>query len=387
MTTVNEERPEEKSLAVVLNTQITPQAPAGADSSLVAKVTSEAEALLELARRQPKNARIMVSVAGLGHDEQALMAKTADTLNIRLKKLFSEVSESDKGVPKKLKELRKEAGDINPAVIRERVPGWVARVLSILPGMDSVLNNIAARYESAQEAINAIVGSLLASKDSLRKDTETAAAVLDEFDKAQQALLLRAYQAELLFDELQKHYNDPTTPEADRPNIAKLMRQAIGRVEDLRSMDTIGALSQTELAGGIEGNLDMEQVIDRTATVTKSLLVVGMFQMVMRKKRRDIIKVVQDTREFNALMVEACAESAGQDAVDIAKLTSEPVVLFDTIQKSYNKLLKKLDEAEIIRGQQLDRARKVLPQLASMSAELQKRRDKMAVEPATSEET
>jgi uncharacterized protein YaaN involved in tellurite resistance len=270
-------------------------------------------------------------------------------------------------------QMRTKAEQINPAKMYAQLnQGWIGALLSkISSPMKRVLTNIAVQYDSVEETINKIVDGLLAAKNGLAADNVEIAVMVSEVDVCLSNIRKDAYQSELVFEGISK-MPIPTDQMALRTRDTILQR-LISRIQDLRTMETVLLQLGLEARSIYTDNDDLADTIDRSATITRALLTVGMVNAIALHKQRKTIEVVKGQRDYNDKLVQSLAEAAGMGAIEIAKLMQDPALMFDSLSKAHYTLTTALDKADDIKRKRIETALQALPKLQAMSADLEAR--------------
>lgn len=365
---------ENQMLAIANASNLIPTQPEGLNASEVNAIVQEADNMIGLLKDKSAGLTTVAKVGNIGTDVQLELAGKSQLLQARLKPLFEKTgAKQDVDLYKGLENLRREADSINPALMEQRGRGgWVKAVLSLVPGMNRVLTDIAVRFDNAQEVIDAIVSGLLGGKQALLADNTELASLSDQVDSWIMLIQSKAYLSELVFVRLRE------APDSDlslRSREAKtaILERIVTRVQDLRTMEVMFRMLATTLQATFNGNNDLSDTIDRAATITRGLLMVGLSNAVALARQKRTIKVVQQNKESNERLLQAVAEAAGMGAVEIAKLLNDPAISIKAMQGAHDTLIKYLDQAQALKANRLQRATEALPQLAVMSESLDRR--------------
>ncbi len=353
---------------------IVPIKPEINDAAEVDAIDASANQMIELLKDSGSGLRAVAKVGNIGADTQIQLSGKSQLLQNRLKPLFTGTGLQQEGdLYKGLQNLRREVDLINPKVlIQRRQGGWVGKALSMVPGIGKVLGDIAVQYDSAQQVIDAIINGLIAAKGALLADNEELAEISEKVDVWIPEIQRKAYLAELVFTKL-REVQDSELSLRSREAKAALMDRLINRIQDLRTMEAMFKMLGVTIQTTFNGNNDLSDTIDRAATITRGLLVVGLSNAQALARQKRTIKVVQQNKASNEQLVVAIAEVAGMGAVEIAKLMNDPAISITAMQTAHDTIVGYLDEADKIKSERLQKAEQALPQLATMSESLDKR--------------
>jgi uncharacterized protein YaaN involved in tellurite resistance len=367
--------PATQALVVAQKTEITPNPPVNLEDGEAESIATAASALVDTFGKNPKDMALAQTIGTIGAHSQFEATRKARLMQVKLKPLMQATASGEGAIPTGLIEMRKQIKKVDPEeLMRQMNQGWVGAVVSQFSNrMKGVLSSIAESYDTAEDVINDIVEGLLRAKGGLQADNIELAGIASEVDECLTGVRKDAYQSELVFQGIN------ALPVPDTRNMlavrarGAILQRLIGRIQDLRTMEELLLQLAVEMQSIFNGNNELADVIDRSATITRVLLTVGLTNAIALHKQKGVVEVVKGQRVYNAKLLQSVASAAGLGATTIAKLLDDPAITFKALQTAHAKLVGCLDEADKIRSGRVENAQKMLPQMQAMSTELMQR--------------
>jgi uncharacterized protein YaaN involved in tellurite resistance len=360
------------------NPKLVPVRPNMLSDSDNTELNNQAQTVVDMFIASPTDLRIAATIGQIGSVSSFAATQKTNLINVKILPLLKATNNEKGAIPTGLSKMRTEIEAINPAKIYAQMnQGWVGSVLALVSEpMKRALNAIAEQYETAQDTIDKIVEGLLLAKGGLQADNVELATMIAEVDECLANIRKDAYQSELVFQGISQR-PIPSEQVAARTRDT-IIRRLISRVEDLRTMEAALSQLSVEARSIYADNDDLSDAIDRSATITRALLTVGLVNAIALHKQKKTIGVVKDQRKYNNELLQSLATAAGLGAIEIAKLMENPAVTYNSLSKAHTTLITKLDEADSIKRKRVASALETLPKLRAMSADLTERGERLS---------
>ncbi len=303
------------------------------------------------------------AVDGMGRDLQRRSAQRSQMLQTPIKDL-SHSAEDGGPVASSLANLRIEVEKLDPASV-DLEPGWVTRLVGVIPGIGTPLKRYFMRYESAQTVIDSIIKSLEKGREQLKRDNIT-------------------------LGEDQKQMRDLTVTLSDQIALAMAIDQELGRALDLeipaddprrrfieeelrfalrqRTMDLQQQLAvnqqgvlATELI--VRNNRELIRGVDRAIDVTVSALQVAVTVALALAHQKIVLDKVEAINATTSDLIAGTAERLRTQGTEIHRQASSTMLDMESLRSAFTDITAALDEISRYR-------REALPQLAANILEL-----------------
>ncbi len=266
--------------------------------------------------------------------------------------------------------------------------GWksaLPRFLRKAPVIGDILGQIAVKYQSIQDQIDAIVGGLKRGQDLLLQDSVELESLYDNVRVLEKDVLASAYKGQVLWAALEDKKGE-TQDATETRQIDKAISKVAIRVQDLKTMEQVFLQFYGSIDMTLDNNDSLSDSIRRTVTVTRNVLEVGLALQVALANQKQVAQAVKATREYTGQMLAANAAALKQQTADIATLQTDPVLALEHLQSAYDDLIEAMDKTEEIRNQGTEKARQGIEQLDQMSTNMRERLGKRDEEDAQIEE-
>jgi len=267
--------------------------------------------------------------------------------------------------------------ELDPARI-DLEAGWFTRALGQIPGIGSPLKRYFSRYESASTTIDAIVRSLKAGQDQLKRDNVTLA----DDQKAMRDLTLkleRAIKLGLLIDQrLQKALDQEIASDDPRYKFIgeELLFPLRQRIQDLQQQLLVNQQGYLTTELVIRNNKELIRGVSRATNVTVSALQVAVTLALALANQRIVLDKIQAISATTDNLLAGTAERLKTQGVEIHKQASGTQLNIETLKKAFDDIRIALEDVSNYRQQALPQmAQSILEmdQLASKTEEQIKR--------------
>jgi uncharacterized protein YaaN involved in tellurite resistance len=313
------------------------------------------DSLTELDARSPEFATRVGEVTALGSQEMKSATQQSNRMLERSIRSLSKGAGGDAGdaqsrVSQSLVDLRRTVEDLDPRDIG--AGGSVRRLLSRLPGGNRFRDHL-SRYASAQGTLQAIVGTLRAGQDELRRDSATLqterAKLWDTMGKLQEyAVLTEALDAELQRRVDTLAATDPDRTDALRADILFPVRQ---KHQDLLTQLAVCAQGYLAMDVVRRNSEELIKGVDRAATTTVTALRIGIMLSAALENQRKVTEQVNALRSTTEELVRANADMLATQSGEIQRLAADPAVGAETLRAAFQQIYRTLDAIDTYKAQ------------------------------------
>lgn len=345
-----------------IQTAVVPKAPKDLDTKERDELEKKSATLVDQLEGG-KNRELIRQLENLGTEAQTNAARETELLKIRVGEMMKQIEGEGSAIPNGMVKLRMTLDEINPHVAGQ--PGMLARIFGKTPAIGKILKKIAIKYETVQTQIDAIVANLRQGSDMLIKDNISLENLYQNVKEHQLAVQKNAYLGELILKKLEQELAGAS--EADRPKLQAIQHSVAMRVQDLRTMEQVNMQFFVSIDMTIDNNRLLKHSVDRTVTVTTSLLTVGLAIQAALSRQKQVLDATKATQDYAADLLQANAASIRQQSAEIADLHTNPVLALDKVKAAHDDLLAAIEETEKIKQQGIEKANEGIAALSKMS--------------------
>lgn len=353
-----------------------PSAPTVVDG----EIETQAIAVIDHVKSAMASPLAAVEVDKIGRNEQRDLADAIDVLATKAVDLQALKGEQG-SVAKTLTEFRRKMDQLNPHLAQQS-PG--ARILSKVPVVgpmivdawtNSRLREIGTRYQSLRDQVDAVMRSLYANKDVILQDNISLSTLYERVQRAHQGVLRSIQLGDQVKTKLVAMRDAATGSE--RETFDLLVNRVNIRIQDLRTMEQVDLQESVSMNMTVTNNMDLADAIERTVTVVRPLMVVGLAIQAALANQKHAIEAVKSTQDYAGQLLVANAEAIDRQTAEIGDLTQNASVALTKVEEAYNKVLSAIDKADEIRRKGSAAAESASAKLQQMSATLQPKVDKL----------
>ena len=265
------------------------------------------------------------------------------------------VGDADKGSPqarvgKSLTDLRMTITDLDPN--RADLTG-AKRILKWLPGGRKI-ENYFAKYQSAEEHLNAIIRSLASGQDELRKDNSDIEAERTDLWAGLQNLakynaLAKALD-EALVTEIEKRRNDGDVEGAHAIESDALfaVRQ---RHQDIMTQMAVATQGYLALDVVRKNNLELIKGVDRAQTTTVSALRTAIIVSQALSQQKLVLKQIDALNSTTSNMIEQTSVTLREQGAQINQQAASTTIEVEKLQNAFNNVFATMDAIDSYRSQ------------------------------------
>lgn len=307
------------------------------------------------------------AVDNMGIEIQRQAAHRSAMLQTPIRKL---AHQGDEGGPvaNALVQLRGKMQELDPN--RQKLStGGLARVLSFIPGVGGGLQRYFQRFETAQEALDAIIRDLEAGSEMLRRDNLTLSDDQDAL-RAVMAQLRRQVDLGRLIDRrLEKQAAELAKDEPRRRFIEEeLMFPLRQRIVDLQQQLAISQQGVLALEVVIRNNRELMRGVDRAINVTVSALNVAVTVALALANQRLVLDRIEALNTTTSQLIAGTAKALRSQGVDIQNRAASSVLDMQALEQAFADVIGAIDEVSRYRQEALPKLDEQIDRLESLAA-------------------
>jgi len=294
------------------------------------------------------------AVDNMGAEVQREAAHRSAMLQAPIRKL---AHQGDDGGPvaRALVDLRGRMHGLDPNR-HQLSDGRLARALSFIPGVGNRLQRYFQKFETAQEAIDAIIHDLEAGKDMLRRDNLTLADDKAALRNSLQHLTRQIELGRLIDRRLQGAAAALDNDSAKRAFIEEeLLFPLRQRIVDLQQQLTVSQQGVLALEVVIRNNRELMRGVDRALNVTVSALNVAVTTALALANQRLVLDRVEALNTTTSEMIAGTARQLRSQGVDIQTRSASAMLDMKQLEQAFSDVIGAIDEVSRYRREALPR--------------------------------
>jgi uncharacterized protein YaaN involved in tellurite resistance len=329
----------------------------------------------------------VLSVSMNDADAQTATKSAIEAMGINLQKEASRRSAMLKQPISQLMKAGEEGGPVAASLIDLKIQveeldpasfnlesGWFTRALGQIPGVGTPLKRYFSKYENASTTLDAIVNSLKAGQEQLKRDNLTLA----EDQKAMRALTIKLEHAvklgQMIDQKLQDALNTqiPDTDPRHKFIAEELLFPLRQRIQDLQQQLLVSQQGFLTMEMVIRNNKELIRGVNRALNVTVNALQVAVTLALALANQKIVLKKVQAITSTTEKLIADTASRLKTQGVEIQKQASGSMLNIDILKTAFADIRAALDEVSRYRQEALPKmAQNILEmdQLASESQE------------------
>ena len=341
-------------------------APASEDPELAQMADTFVRDVLAVAEADPNVQRQRHAIDGMGIEIQRQAAHRSAMLQTPIRKL---AHQGDEGGPvaKALIELRGKMQDLDPQR-HELSTGGVARALSFIPGVGNRMQRYFHKFESTQEALDAIIRDLESGSDMLRRDNLTLA---DDQEVLRGLIVQLRRQIELgqLIDaRLVSAAMKLSIQDAQRAFIEEeLLFPLRQRILDLQQQLAVSQQGVLALEVVIRNNRELVRGVDRAINVTVSALNVAVTTALALANQRLVLDRIESLNSTTSDLIAGTAKALRTQGVEIQTRASSTVLDMEKLESAFTDVIGAIDEVSRYRREALPRLDEQIDRLQELA--------------------
>lgn len=342
--------PPVEEIAAQVNEDIAAKPPA--DSELTQMADSFVEDVLSTSEPAQAAARQRQAVDSMGAEAQRQAAHRSTMLQAPIRKL---AHHGDEGGPvaRALIDLRGKMQDLDPH--RHTFSrGGLDRLLSFIPGVGNSLQRYFRKYETAQEALDAIIKDLEAGREMLRRDNLTLADDQEALRESLSRLRRQIDLGRLIDSRLETAASE--IPE-DNPRRSFIEEELLfplrQRILDLQQQMAVSQQGVLALEVVIRNNRELIRGVDRAINVTVSALNVAVTVALALANQRLVLDRVEAINATTSDLIAGTSEALRTQGVDIQNRAASTVLDMDKLEHAFSEVIGAIDDMSRYRREAL----------------------------------
>ncbi|MCK5019758.1 MAG: toxic anion resistance protein [Candidatus Peribacteraceae bacterium] len=345
---------------------VTPVAPKGVTNEETDALKMKAADILANIKNS-EDRSIVRDLGKMGTDAQEAAGTQVSLLKTRVGSLLNDLDGDSAAIPANLTKLTMVFDDINPHKLMEPRKAFFG-IMKKVPVIGDVLAEIGKKYQTVQTQIDDVIGGLYAGKDQLIRDSIDLETLYKQTMEAQKDLQKTAYFGEMLMAELQVMIDDPATDAVDKKRFESALNKVSIRTQDMRVMEQVNNQFFISIDMTVDNNDKLADSIDRTVTVGRSLLTVGLAIQVALANQKKIAGAVQKTQEYMGDMLAANASAVRTQTQEIAEMQNNPVIAMDKLKAGYDDLMAAVEYSQGIQKAGIESAKAGIATINDMNS-------------------
>lgn len=294
------------------------------------------------------------AVDGMGVQVQREAAHRSDMLRTPIRKL---AHQGDEGGPvaKALVDLRGKMQDLDPNRQNLATSRW-ARMFSFLPGVGNRLQRYFQKFETAQEALDAIIHDLESGREMLRRDNLTLADDQDAL-RATLAQLQRQIELGRIIDRRLEAAATELPPEDSKRAFIEeeLLFPLRQRIVDLQQQLAVSQQGILALEVVIRNNRELIRGVDRAINVTVSALNVAVTVALALANQRLVLDRVEALNTTTSDLIAGTSKALRTQGVEIQTRAASTVLDMEKLEGAFQDVIGAIDEVSRYRREALPR--------------------------------
>jgi len=269
-------------------------------------------------------------------------------------------------------DLKLQVEDLDPAKFNFEA-GWFTRALGQIPGIGTPLKRYFSRYENASTTLDAIVNSLKAGQEQLKRDNLTLA----EDQKAMRALTIKLEQAvklgQLIDQKLQDALATQVTQDDPRYKfIAEELQFPLRqRIQDLQQQLLVNQQGFLTMEMVIRNNKELIRGVNRALNVTVNALQVAVTLALALANQKIVLKKVEAITGTTEKLIADTAARLKTQGTEIQKQASGTMLNIDILKTAFSDIRAALDEVSRYRQEALPKMAQNILEMDKLAAESQ----------------
>ncbi|SDG25370.1 Uncharacterized conserved protein YaaN involved in tellurite resistance [Onishia taeanensis] len=319
----------------------------GASDAFEADIDSELASLAsdfveEVLADEGAASRQRQAVDEMGLSLQRQAAHYSSMLNAPLRQL-AEQGEDGGPVARALTDLRDRMGRLDPQQHRLN-PGRFDRLLGALPGVGNRLQRYFQKFETAQEAIDAIIGELEAGRDRLQRDNLTLGDDQSSLREIHHQLARQVTLGRLIDRRLQDALPKAGDDQQRRFIEEELLFPLRQRILDLQQQLAVSQQGVLALEVIIRNNRELMRGVDRAINVTVSALSVAATVALALANQRLVLDRIESLNATTSDTIAGTARALRQQGVDVQKRAASATLDMGSLEQAFGDVMAALDD-------------------------------------------
>lgn len=316
-----------------------------------------------------EQATTKAAIESMGSELQKEAARRSAMLKQPLAQLMKR-GEDGGEVANTLIDLKLQVEDLDPARFAFD-SGFGSRLLGYLPGVGTPLKRYFSRYESASTTIDAIIRSLRAGQDQLKRDNIT---LIDD-QQAMRALTIKLEKAiklaQLIDARLQGALDSEIASDDPKHKFVaeELLFPLRQRIQDLQQQLLVNQQGFLTTEMIIRNNKELIRGVNRALNVTVSALQVAVTLALALANQRIVLEKVQAISATTDNLIAGTAERLKTQGAEIHKQASGTQLSIETLKQAFGDIKIALDDISRYRQEALPKMAQNITEMDRLAAD------------------
>lgn len=248
--------------------------------------------------------------------------------------------------------------------------GGLDRILSVIPGVGNRLQRYFHKFETAQEALDAIIRDLEAGREMLRRDNITLA---DDQEDLRQVVTRLHREIALgrlidtrLEDAAAAHPEDSRERSFIEEELLFPLRQ---RILDLQQQLTVSQQGILALEVVIRNNRELMRGVDRAVNVTVSALNVAVTVALGLANQRLVLDRIESLNTTTSELIAGTASALRGQGVEIQSRASSTVLDMEKLEQAFQDVIGAIDDLSRYRREALPKMDEQINRLDALATD------------------
>lgn len=306
------------------------------------------------------------AIDGMGIEVQRQAARRSAMLQEPIRKL---AHQGDEGGPvaKALIDLRSQMENLDPGR-HEFSTGGIAKALSFIPGVGNRLERYFRKFETAQEALDAIIHDLESGAGMLRRDNVTLA---DDQQVLRDILVQLCRQIDLgrMIDARLERSAAELAPDEPRRGFIEeeLIFPLRQRIVDLQQQLAVSQQGVLALEVVIRNNRELIRGVDRAINVTVSALNVAVTVALALANQKLVLDRVEALNSTTSDLIAGTAKALRSQGVEIQTRASSSMLDMEKLEAAFGDVIGAIDEVSRYRREALPKLDQQIDRLEELA--------------------
>jgi uncharacterized protein YaaN involved in tellurite resistance len=339
------------------------------DPSLQEQAQEIALSILSTEPSHSEATALKQAVEGMGLDLQKEAARRSAMLKEPLTKLMGD-SEDGGQVANALIDLKIQVEDLDPSGL-DLNPSLLSRLLGYIPGIGTPLKRYFSRFENASTAIDAIITSLEAGAELLKRDNM----ILSDDQQALRALTLKLERSVQLGQLVDSRIQDALDTEIPRDSLKykfvaeELLFPLRQRIQDLQQQLLVNQQGVLTMEIIIRNNKELIRGVQRALNTTISALQIGVTLALALANQRIVLEKVKAVNKTTEDLIAGTAKRLRTQGAEIQKQSSSTTLDMEVLRQSFADINAALDDISTFRQNALPKMAENILELDTMAAQ------------------
>ncbi|MEM9531906.1 MAG: toxic anion resistance protein [Pseudomonadota bacterium] len=342
------------------------------------ELEQQADALLKrLLAIDPAEAEVAESakqaIESMGLSLQEAATKRSAMLKEPIRKLSARADDGGE-VANALVDLKVKVEELDPGDV-DLEPGWITRLLGMIPGVGTPLKRYFSRFESSRTVIDAIIRSLEDGKDTLSRDNIT----LQQDQKFMREVTRKLEKAAKLGQLLDHRISHALERElVSLPDKARFVQEELlfplrQRIMDLQQQLAVNQQGIVTLEVIMRNNKELIRGVNRARHVTVNALQVAVTLALALANQKIVLDKVQAVNATTSDLIAGTAQRLRQQGAEIHKEAASTQIDMAALKSAFRDIHAALDDISRYRQATLPKMSDTIRELDQLTTEGEKK--------------